>query len=147
MLNTSQITSAISLGFTFWILYFTLLGNAGIFERNNLEAKLNNLKDEVERLENENKHLETRQNLLKNDDKALASEARKYYLLAENSRVIKFKESIETEGDEKIASTSLPVIQSKNKTFKNNARTIYVLKIFYIIVTSSIVIGVLFKLK
>ena len=91
MLNKNQIQIFFGLISVFLIIYSAILGSNGILERRLLESRLNSLKEEVERLETENMHLEAKKKFLRDDETALAKEASKYYLLSEDSKIIKLK--------------------------------------------------------
>lgn len=147
MLNKNQISISVGLISLFSILYSAVLGSNGILERRTLENRLTILKEEVERLETENMNLEAKRKFLRDDEAALSREARKYYLLSEDAKVIKFKEEISTESSERLFASGLPSSHLKKKSTKENLPPVNMLKFFYIIGAGAILIGVFMKFK
>ncbi|MCE9499947.1 MAG: septum formation initiator family protein [Leptospira sp.] len=129
-------------------VYFCLLSRSGILEKSDLEARLRVLKLDVERLENENASLEAKHKLLKNDDVALAMEARKYYLLSENANVLKFRETAGKPSAETVlASRFTNISPFKVKQIKSPVPPMSIFRFFYITAGIFICIGVFIKLK
>jgi cell division protein FtsB len=147
MLNKNQISISVGLISLFSILYSAVLGSNGILERRMLENRLNILREEVERLETENMNLEAKRKFLRDDEAALAREARKYYLLSEDAKVIKFKEEISAESNDRLFASGLPSSHLKKKNAKENLPPVNMLKFFYIIGAGAILIGVFMKFK
>ncbi|HRG46710.1 MAG TPA: septum formation initiator family protein [Leptospiraceae bacterium] len=147
MLNKNQISVSIGLVSVFCILYSAVLGSNGILERRTLENRLNTLREEVERLETENMNLEAKKKFLRDDETALAREARKYYLLSEDSKVIKFKETISNESNDRLFASGLPNSHLKKKDTKEHLPPVNMLKFFYIVGAGAVLIGVFMKFK
>ncbi|MBP9888123.1 MAG: septum formation initiator family protein [Leptospiraceae bacterium] len=147
MLNRNQISISIGLILFFSILYSVILGSNGILERRTLENRLNTLREDVDRLETENMNLEAKKKFLKDDETALAREARKYYLLSEDSKVIKFKETVSNESNDRLFASGLPASHFKKKDTKESLPPVNMLKFFYIIGAGAILIGVFMKFK
>lgn len=150
MLNYSRLLTTIVISLSFLIVYFTLLSSSGAFERKKLNSKLKTLKVEVERLENENTTLKARHKILKNDQEALKHEAYKYYLLTENAKVIKFKEAVSKENQEKVlVASQLPQITTVDSSGATVPKTppIGLIRFFYVVTATLLSIGVYIKLK
>ncbi|MBK8394404.1 MAG: septum formation initiator family protein [Leptospiraceae bacterium] len=147
MLNKNQIQIFFGLISVFLIIYSAILGSNGILERRLLESRLNSLKEEVERLETENMHLEAKKKFLRDDETALAKEASKYYLLSEDSKIIKFKETVSNESNDSLFASSLPASHFKKKDIKERIPPVDMLKFFYIVGAGAILIGVFMKFR
>ncbi|MCB1158947.1 MAG: septum formation initiator family protein [Leptospiraceae bacterium] len=146
---TSRTPTVLSLALLFVLVYFSILSKTGIIERRNLENRIKALRIEVDRLENENDKLKIRQEVLKNDEKALAMEASKYYLLTENARVIKFKEPVEVENGEKVlVASQLPQFSGISSSFRPmKLPPLGLVKFLYVITTTFIGMGIFMKLR
>lgn len=147
MYNKVQSFLLSSLLIGFGLLYIALLGNAGLLERNIMENRLKSLRMEVEKLDNENQNLEAKKRLLKDDSLAMEREARKYFILSENAKIIKFKENVKEESNERLFASELPTNQFKKRQGTENLPPLGVLKAFYFIAASAIIIGVFIKLN
>ena len=147
MLNKSQIQISVGLISVFLILYSAVLGSNGLLERRILESRLNTLREEVERLETENMNLEAKKKFLRDDETALAKEARKYYLLSEDAKIIKFKETVSNESNDRLFASGLPASHFKKKDTKDQLPPVDMLKFFYIVGAGAILIGVFMKFK
>jgi len=147
MLSKNQFSISIGLLSIFCIIYSVLLGANGIIERRTLEKRLNILREEVERLETENMNLEAKRKILREDENALAREARRYYLLSEDSKVLKFKEAVTNESSDRLFASGLPAANVKKKETKEDLPPLNMLKFFYIVGAGSILIGVFMKFK
>ncbi|MBP7280495.1 MAG: septum formation initiator family protein [Leptospiraceae bacterium] len=147
MLNKSQIQISVGLISVFLILYSAVLGSNGLLERRILESRLNTLREEVERLETENMNLEAKKKFLRDDETALAKEARKYYLLSEDAKIIKFKETVSNESNDRLFASGLPASHFKKKDTKDQLPPVDMLKFFYIVGAGAILIGVFMKFR
>lgn len=148
MLKNINITFTLAIAFFLGFVYFALLSDSGYIQRQKLEKKLSLLNLEIERLENKNNHLRSKKIKLKNDKIALEMEARKYYLLRKNARIIKFKEPANDskESDELLLASRFMDLQlTKSQLSVYRLPEIATLRVFYIIVSIFIFIGVLFK--
>ncbi|MDX1958084.1 MAG: septum formation initiator family protein [Leptospiraceae bacterium] len=126
-----RLTQFFLLALLFSFFYFAILGKSGVLERIYLEEKLKLITEEVERLETENHNLEHRQKALQSEEAKLG-EARKYYLLDENAKIIKFKEFVELESEDKTFQTTVPLPKFRNKQSKNHESTMNFLKAAYL---------------
>ena len=147
MLNKNQIQISVGLISVFLILYSAVLGSNGLLERRILESRLNTLREEVERLETENMNLEAKKKFLRDDETALAKEARKYYLLSEDAKIIKFKETVSNESNDRLFASGLPASHFKKKDTKDQLPPVDMLKFFYIVGAGAILIGVFMKFR
>ena len=147
MLNKSQIQISVGLISVFLILYSAVLGSNGLLERRILESRLNTLREEVERLETENMNLEAKKKFPRDDETALAKEARKYYLLSEDAKIIKFKETVSNESNDRLFASGLPASHFKKKDTKDQLPPVDMLKFFYIVGAGAILIGVFMKFR
>ena len=147
MLNKSQIQISVGLISVFLILYSAVLGSNGLLERRILESRLNTLREEVERLETENMNLEAKKKFLRDDETALAKEARKYYLLSEDAKIIKFKETVSNESNDRLFASGLTASHFKKKDTKDQLPPVDMLKFFYIVGAGAILIGVFMKFR
>ena len=114
-----------------------------------MDAKLVSLQVEVERLEIESQRLKERQRMLKNDEEALKHEASQYYLLTGDAKVIKFKEPIQKEDQNKVLVASpLPKITTDEAgLIVPKTPPIDLIRFFYVVTATLLSIGFYFKLK
>ncbi len=121
-----------------FLVYYAILGSTGFLERKHLEAKLKSLQEDVERLEIENR------NLLARSNQSEPHFAGEFFVAPETTKIIKFKEFIEIEGDDKVFShVSLSIF--KNKKLKNQNISLQFLKFFYL--TAIITLGLVYIIK
>ena len=83
-------------GLTFF-LYAVIFSRSGLVVRRDLEGKIQRIETLHQDLEEANEDLRRRYNMLQDGDAALKLEAKKYLLLSDNSRILRFKESLPEE--------------------------------------------------
>ncbi|MCB1179058.1 MAG: hypothetical protein KDK36_15845, partial [Leptospiraceae bacterium] len=120
-----------------FLVYYSVLGSTGFFERKHLEAKLKILKEDVERLEIENKNLLAKANMEQE-----TSYTGEFLLTPENAGIIKFKEFVEIDLEDKVFTSHVPLSIFKNKKLKNKTLSLQFLKFFYL--TAIVALGVVY---
>lgn len=121
-----------------FLVYYAILGNTGFLERKHLEAKMKSLQEDVERLEIENR------NLLARSNQSESHFAGELLFAPETTKIIKFKEFIEIEGEDKVFS-HVSLSNFKNKKLKNQNISLQFLKFFYL--TAIITLGLVYIIK
>ncbi len=137
----------LSLTLFFVVIYVTLLGSKGIWERRELEIRLEALQEEVDKLENESNFLEVKRKTLTEDKNALAKEASKYYILSDEAKIIHFKESLFKETNDNLFASSLPSGEMKKKYKSDSNSSHNFLRLIYIIAVGAILITIFYKLS
>ena len=148
MYKNSQYVLFSLLFFALSSIYFLFFSDSGILERARLQTKIKKLELDIERLEIENSNLQTKQKKLLTDEKVLSMEARKFYLLSKDARIIKYADSNNDDNGSNsgLFASQLPNESSYNKKLSQHLEPPkMVLKLFYII--TSIFLGVGFYLK
>ncbi|MEM7182878.1 MAG: septum formation initiator family protein [Spirochaetota bacterium] len=142
-------STTLTIFLSFLLVYFSFLSETGLLERRNLSTRLASLQLEVERLQTENQSLVARRQILKNDEKAIRHEARKYYLLARDFGVIKFKEPLRSQIEEKVLIASqFPHLPGwKDSSEAGDKPPLGMVKAFYIMTATLMGIGLYMKLK
>ncbi|GBF49094.1 septum formation initiator [Leptospira ryugenii] len=135
--------ASLLVGYLCTLFYAVVLSSSGLAEQRLLAKEHQKISEEVERLAIENQVLEEREKRLQNDSYALEKEARKYYLLSESSRVIKFVEAMSA----KELSPSGPKAAQVSLQMKMTEPPLFVLRFFYISFSVFLCLGVYFKLK
>lgn len=137
----------ISVSIFFVMLYSLLLGSRGIFERKELETKLNLIQDEVDKLEKESHFLEAKRKSLQEDKDALAKEASKYYILSDEANIIHFKESIRKEPSAGLFASSVEEIDLKKKYKPETESSQNFFRLVFLLLASSILFILYYKLN
>lgn len=124
-------------------LYFALLSKTGYIERERLEKKFLNLQAEVDKLSLENKALANKEFRLQNGEIAIETEGRKYYLLSEKAKILKFVEP----SKEKKKLLLAAYIPNNKATVETSTPPIEILRVFFLSFSVFLSIGVFFLLK
>jgi cell division protein FtsB len=131
----------------FILVYTSVLGTRGVWERKNMESRLETLQEEVFKLETESNFLQTKRKILLEDKNALAKEAIKHYKLSEEAKIIHFKEPAIVENNDKLFASTIPVAEIKKKyKVETNASQGFI-RFLYMFVVSAILIVLFYKLK
>lgn len=120
------------------LLYYAVLGSTGWVERGHLESRLKYLREEVERLETENQNL-------KNRHLSGGYYGTDYQFVPEMARIIKFKEFVEVEGEDKILTSHVPLAIFRNKQMRSQSLSLQFVKFFYF--TAIFALGLVYIIK
>ena len=102
------------LAISFSIIYILVFGERGLLVQRGLELKINKLTELSRSLERKHEKLRNKYELLQDEDQALEIEGKKYMLLSDNSRILRF---VENEAEETAA------VYGKNPHGRNHPAT------------------------